>query len=239
MFLSCEKLQPLCLVSFPWKPRMKLGLWELHHKDTHPQIPSACPEPHPEERNAIDGVVSSNWKNGYTIWTFHWRWCCSTKILQSVLWLETIVQRVHGGFTAGCWRSWGVMRDADVLYVTAKVKGLHYRFPECTGEIGVGAQRPKISVITMQLVLDLGRGGRGSTPLSLTHRSRTTTLHRWAKQWERTRVWQLSFTLDWWMLRSANVSTECGATKVLDQSHALLFLIFSKTHIFVSVWKFF
>lgn len=35
-------------------------------------------EPHPEMRNVLD-AYSSNWKNGCTIWTFHWRWCWSTK----------------------------------------------------------------------------------------------------------------------------------------------------------------
>lgn len=32
-----------------------------------------------KKRNAIDSNASLNWKIGYTIWTFHWRLCCSTK----------------------------------------------------------------------------------------------------------------------------------------------------------------
>ena len=72
-------------------------------------------EPHPEERNAIDGVASSNWKNGYTIWTFHWQWCCSTKNITTGAFIGNNAAERFQRWTAGCWWSWDVMSVLDVI----------------------------------------------------------------------------------------------------------------------------
>lgn len=111
-------------------------------------------EPHPEERSAIDGVTSSNWKNGYTIWTFHWRRCCSTKniTISAFIGNNTAegaerLQRKKKQFqrlTAGCWWSWDAM---SVSWCECQGERLRYPFPECTGEFRIGEQWPKIPVI--------------------------------------------------------------------------------------------
>lgn len=115
-------------------------------------------EPHPEMRKQTRTAPTGKMVAQSELFTDDG--AAPLKILQSVLSLETILQRVHRGLklkkqyqrlTAGCWWSLDIMREMSVLDVTAKVKGSHYRFPQCTGEFGVGEQRPKISgTITMQ-----------------------------------------------------------------------------------------
>lgn len=119
---------------FPLKTTLEVGL--------HQRLPpsgSLClywmsPENHILMRGTQSTYASSNWKIGYTIWTFHWRLWRSTKNITITAFIgtktvefaerlqrKTTAKKPHRK-TAGHW-SWDVMGEMSVLDVRAKVRG--------------------------------------------------------------------------------------------------------------------
>lgn len=144
---------------FPLKTTCKVG---LHHKTPTLQFPRLVlyepREPHPEERNTIDSNASLNWKIGYTIWTFHWRLCCSTKNITITAFIgsktvevaerlqrKTIAKKPHRK-TAGHW-SWDVMGEMSVLDVRAKVRGSTTISQNTLGSLGSNERWVKYSCL--------------------------------------------------------------------------------------------
>lgn len=208
-------------------------------------------EPHPDERNANVGVASSNWKNGYTIWTFHWRRCCSTKNITISAFIGNTTaegaerfqrQKQFQRLTAGRWWSWDVM---SVLGVTAMVK--------CTGEFGIEEQLPKIPVIwtvrKKSVMSNRPQGWIGNFIFE-SHPSETITLHWWTKQCERTVKSTDDFFFFFFNTRLIKVIfcqrqhwLQCHKNLGLKQPCSLPFpTVFAKTHTVVlclceKVWR--
>lgn len=149
------------------------------------------------------------------------------KILQPVLSLETILRRVQRGFkeknSKMNSRLLMVMGRDLCPWCDCQGERLRYYFPECTGKVGIEEQWPKIPVIwkvRKKSVMSNKPSGWVENLIFESHRSNTIPLHRWSKHCKKTMkspdVLFFFFTVDWWRLLSANVSTECSATKFLD-----------------------
>lgn len=187
----------------------------------HPPSDSLClyctSPPHPDERNAIDGVASSNWKNGYTIWTFHWRRCCSTENITITAFIRNTtaegadrfqrnktIPKIDSGLP--------MVMGRDVCpWCKCQSEKLRYPFPEGTGEFGLRSsgqrylqyeQSWKRSVVSNR--------PQGWVVLKHKHYKGGPNIAR------RRALMTYFFSLDWWRLLSANVSTDCSATKILD-----------------------
>lgn len=134
---------------FPLKTTCKVG---LHHKTPTLQFPRLVlyepREPHPEERNTIDSNASLNWKIGYTIWTFHWRLCCSTKNITITAFIgsktvevaerlqrKTIAKKTPQKNSRPLIMGWD---GRDVCpWCESQGERLHYHFPEYSGEFEI------------------------------------------------------------------------------------------------------
>lgn len=206
-------------------------------------------EPHPDERNAIDGVASSKLEKGLHNLNFS----LTRVLLHSKYYNQCFHWNQYwGGCGEGSTKKTNpkmnsrlpmLMERDDCPWCDCQGERLPSCFPECTGEFGIEEQWPKIPVTwtvrkkSQSWVTDL-RGGVGPKLylwFSSLSNNNTTQVDQTLRENDEER-WRLLMKLTFCQCQHW---LQCHKNLGLKQPCSLPFpTAFSKTHIFfLSVWK--